>query len=139
MLANATTIRTALRIYGALNRHEYDLVDSLRGEDAGRLRFHRAAFAVQRTEGIAAPLVLAKSAREREKANLLKAKEMPRWTVRNALRLFGDRYRDAVGMAKAVIGLGDSPSVRHQHALRKALRFYGNLWRTTNLQAAPAL
>ncbi|MBC8142259.1 MAG: hypothetical protein H7Y38_12545 [Armatimonadetes bacterium] len=138
MLANITTIRTALRIYGALNRHDYDLVDALRG-DAGRLRFHRAVTAVQRTEGIAAPLVLAKSAREREKANLAKAKEMPRWTVRNALRLFGDRYREAVGIAKAVIGLGESTSVRHQQSLRKALRFYGNLWRVTNLQTAPAL
>jgi len=122
-----------------LNRHEYDLVDALRNEDAGRLRFHRAVTAVQRTEGIAAPLVLAKAAREREKANLAKAKEMPRWTVRNALRLLGDRYRDAIGMAKAAIGFGDNANTRHQQSLRKALRFYGDLWRTNNLQTAPAL
>ncbi len=139
MLANITTIRTALRIYGALNRHEYDLADTLRSEDAGHFRFHRAVTAVQRTEGIAAPLVLAKSAREREKVNLAKAKEMPRWTVRNALRLFGDRYRDAVGMAKAAIGLGKGANARNQQSLRKALRFYGNLWRINNLQTAPAL
>ena len=132
MLPALQTIRTALQIYGAMNRHEYDIVDALREADGGRLRFHRAVTAVQPTLGIAAPLVLARSAREREKANLAKAKEAPRWTVRNALRLFGDRYRDAVGVAKAVVGIATNTTGRNRQTLRKALRFYGNLWRVAN-------
>lgn len=132
MLPNIQTIRTALRIYGAMNRHEYDLVDTLRGtENGSRLRFHRAVTAVQRTEGLAAPLVLAKAAREREKVNLLKAKEMPRWTVRNALRLMGDRYREAVGMARNLFTT-EGANTRNRQTIRRALRFYGNLWRDAN-------
>lgn len=129
-----TTIRTALQIYGAMNRHEYDLVDVLREANGGRLRTHRAVTAVQPTAGLAAPLVLARSAREREKTAMGKAREMPRWTVRNALRLFGDRYRDAIGVAKEAVEKVGTANERNRQAMRKALRFYGNLWN----EATPA-
>ena len=92
-------IRAALQIYGATNRHEYDLADALRAESGGRLRYHRAVTAVQATANIPAPLILARNAREREKSAMTDAKKKPVWTVRNALRLFGDRYRTAVGIA----------------------------------------
>lgn len=127
-----TTIRTALQIYGAMNRHEYDLVDVLREANGGRLRTHRAVTAVQPTAGLAAPLVLARSAREREKTSMSKAKDMPRWTVRNALRLFGDRYRDAIGVAKEAVEKAGTANERNRQAMRKALRFYGNLWNGAN-------
>ncbi|MBC7809470.1 MAG: hypothetical protein H7145_25325 [Akkermansiaceae bacterium] len=132
-MLTANTIRVALQVYGAMNRHEYDLVDVLREANAGRLRSHRAVTAVQATAGIAAPLVLARSARDREKTAMSKAKEMPRWTVRNALRLFGDRYRDAVGIARDAVEKAGTANERNRQAMRKALRFYGNLWSTANL------
>ena len=139
MLRSVNTIRTALQIYGAMNRHEYDVVDELREQHAGRLHFHRAVTAVQPTAGLAAPLVLARSAREREKTAMAKSKEMPRWTVRNALRVFGDRYREAVGVAKNVVEkVTQNASERNHQTLRKALRFYGTQWRTANLGLAVA-
>ncbi|MBC8134780.1 MAG: hypothetical protein H8F28_02705 [Fibrella sp.] len=127
------TIRTALQIYGAMNRHEYDLVDALREANGGRLRSHRAVTAVQATAGLAAPLILARSARQREKTAMGKSREMPRWTVRNALRLFGDRYRDAVGIAQSAVEQATgAANARNRHAMRKALRFYGDLWHLAN-------
>ncbi len=139
MLTAIHTIRTALQIYGAMNRHEYDLVDVLREANGGRLRSHRAVTAVQATAGIAAPLVLARAAREREKTALTKAKDAPRWTVRNALRLFGDRYREAVGVAQEVVGrAADTAHERNRRTMRRALRFYGDLWRVANPAPFPA-
>jgi hypothetical protein len=129
MLTSNHPIRIALQIYGAMNRHEYDIVDLLRGANGGRLRTHRAVTAVQATAGLAAPLVLARAAREREKSSLGKAKDIPRWTVRNALRLFGDRYRDAIGIARHAAEKAGTANERNRHTMRKALRFYGNLWR----------
>lgn len=132
MLTSTHPIRIALKIYGAMNRHEYDVVDLLCEANGGRLRTHRAVTAVQATAGRAAPLVLARSAREREKLSLGKAKDSPRWTVRNALRLFGDRYREAVGVARQAVETVGNANQRNRYAMRKALRFYGNLWRGTN-------
>lgn len=137
-MLTVNTIRTALQIYGAMNRHEYDLVDLLREANGGHLRSHRAVTAVQATAGLAAPLVLARSARLRERSAMEKAKESPRWTVRNALRLFGDRYRDAVGVAKEAAERVGTANERNRRTMRKALRFYGNLWRGTQPAAVLA-
>ncbi len=137
MINAITTIRTALQIYGAMNRHEYDLVDALRERCTVKPRFHRAVTAVQATIGGPAVLILARSAREREKSAMAKAKEMPRWTVRNALRLFGDRYSEAIGIAKVIVGkVTGGANDRNRQSLRKALRFYGNLWRAQAFAAA---
>lgn len=138
MLDAATTIRTALQLYGAVNRHDYELADALREREGDRLRFHRATLPVQPTAYIPAPLILARSARQREQAALIKVRNAPRWTVRNALRLFGERYRTAVGMAATAVGI-QSPgavSAKNRETLRLALRFYGDLWRVTK---APVL
>ena len=132
-------IRAALQVYGAMNRNEHDLVDALRGANTGRPHPRRAVTAVQATAGIAAPLVLARSAREREKTALNKAKDAPRWTVRNALRLFGDRYREAVGGAKEVaVNAPGTANERNRETRRRALRFYGDLWRAANPVPVPA-
>jgi len=128
MLNAIKTIRAALQLYGAINRHDYDVADSVRAQCGDRLRFHRAAIAVQSTAWIPAPLILARTAREREKTAMGKEKNAPRWTVRNALRLFGERYREAVGIAAQVVTKAGSATHRNRETLRRALRFYGQIW-----------
>jgi len=119
-------------MYGAVNRHDYDVADAVREQSGDLLRFHRAAIAVQPTATIPAPLILARTAREREKTAMTKEKGKPRWTVRNALRLFGERYREAVGLA--ALKAGDTAE-RNRQTLRRALRFYGDIWQSQRAMA----